>query len=67
MPAKFIARLAQALRVDSNELPAYENLEAKLQTMSSDEAKRMLPRFSRRKRAFISTPLPDDVGETWQS
>ncbi|GAB5562844.1 MAG: hypothetical protein SynsKO_44910 [Synoicihabitans sp.] len=66
MPAKFIARLAQALDVDSNELPAYENLAAKLQTMSSEEAKRMLPRFSRRKRAFISTPLPDDMSETWQ-
>ncbi len=34
--------------------------------MGSDESKRLLPRFSRRKRAFISTPLPDDASETWQ-
>lgn len=67
MPAKFIARLAKALKVKSNELPAYENLAAKLQMVDSEETKRMLPRFSRRKRAFISTPLPEDVGETFQS
>jgi uncharacterized protein (DUF2126 family) len=67
MPAKFIARLAQALKVDSTELPAYENLEAKLQSVDSEATKRLLPRFSRRKRAFISNPLPEDISETWQS
>lgn len=67
MPAKFIARLAQALDLESHELPAFENLAAKLQSIDSESTKRLLPRFSRRERAFISNPLPQDRDETWQS
>ena len=66
MPAKFISRLANTLGLKSTELPAYESLAAKLQTIDSDETKRLLPRFSRRERAFISTPLPEDADKTWQ-
>ena len=67
LPRKFIEALAKALKLKATPLPAFEDLEAKLHTVGSDETKRLLPRFSRRQRAFISTPLPDDVGETWQA
>lgn len=67
MPRQFIAKLAEALNISATMEPAYENLAAKLQSIGSEETKRLLPRFSRRKRAFISTPLPEDVSKTWQS
>ena len=67
MPKKFIIELANALHLADTTLPAYEDLEARLRSVGSDEAIHLLPRFSRSKRAFISRPLPDDVSQTWQS
>lgn len=66
-PEKFIRALASALRLKATPLPAYEDLEAKLHAVGSAEAKRLLPRFSRRQRAFISHPLPAEGDETWQA
>ena len=66
-PEKFINALAKALKLKATPLPAFEDLEAKLHAVDSEETKRLLPRFSRRKRAFISNPLPQDVGETLQA
>lgn len=66
MPKRFIAELARHLGLDDTSSPAYENLEAKLRFIGSDEATQLLPRFSRSKRAFESKPLPDDIDEKWQ-
>jgi len=67
MPKQFIAALAKSLGLDDTSLPAYEDLEAKLRFISSDETTHLLPRFSRSKRAFVSRPLPDDINEKWQA
>jgi uncharacterized protein (DUF2126 family) len=67
MPKQFIAELAASLGLKDTSLPAYEDLDAKLRSIGSDETTNLLPRFSRSKRAFISRPLPDDIGEKWQS
>ena len=67
MPKQFIAELAASLGLADTSLPAYEDLEAKLKSIDSDETTNLLPRFSRSKRAFISRPLPDDIGEKWQA
>ncbi|WP_371193287.1 transglutaminase family protein [Glaciecola sp. SC05] len=67
MPKQFIAELAHSLGLHDTSLPAYEDLEAKLKSIGSDETTHLLPRFSRKKRAFISRPLPDDIDEKWQS
>lgn len=67
MPKKFIAELATSLGLSNTTLPAFEDLEAELKSIDSDETTNLLPRFSRSKRTFISRPLPDDIGEKWQS
>ncbi|MDP5132929.1 MAG: transglutaminase family protein, partial [Paraglaciecola sp.] len=67
MPKQFIADLAAELGLADTSLPAYEDLEAKLKSIGSDETTHLLPRFSRSKRAFISRPLPDDLDQKWQS
>lgn len=67
MPKRFIAELASYLGLEDASSPAYENLEAKLRFLGSDEATQLLPRFSRSKRAFESKPLPDDIDEKWQA
>lgn len=67
MPKQFIVALAASLGLEDTSLPAYEDLEAKLKSIGSDQTTHLLPRFSRTKRAFISRPLPDDIGEKWQS
>ncbi len=67
MPRKFIIELATSLGLSNTTLPAYEDLEAKLKSIGSEETTSLLPRFSRSKRAFISRPLPEDIGEKWQS
>lgn len=66
-PKQFIAELAASLGLEDTSLPAFEDLEAKLKSIGSDETSQLLPRFSRSKRAFISRPLPDDINEKWQS
>ena len=66
MPKRFIAELASYLGLADASSPVYEDLEAKLKFVGSDETLQLLPRFSRSQRAFISRPLPDDIGEKWQ-
>ena len=66
-PKQFIAELAASLGLADTSLPAFEDLEAKLKSIGSEDTAKLLPRFSRKDRAFISRPLPDDVGEKWQS
>ncbi len=67
MPKRFIGELAASLDLPDTSLPAYEDLEAKLKSIGSKDTAKLLPRFSRSDRAFISQPLPDDIGEKWQS
>jgi len=67
MSKKFIGELAASLGLSNTALPAFEDLEAKLKSIDSDETTNLLPRFSRSKRAFVSRPLPDDIDEKWQS
>lgn len=67
MPRRFIVELAASLGLADTSLPAYEDLEAKLKSVGSDETTHLLPRFSRSQRAFVSRPLPDDIGEKWQA
>ncbi len=67
MPKQFIAELAASLGLADTSLPAFEDLEAKLKSIGSEDTTELLPRFSRSDRAFISRPLPDDIGEKWQS
>ncbi len=67
MPQRFIVDLAASLGLADTSLPAYEDLEAKLKSIGSDETMHLLPRFSRSKRAFVSRPLPDDIDKIWQS
>lgn len=67
MPKQFIAALAESLGLEDTSLPAFEDLEAKLKSIGTEDTTKLLPRFSRSDRAFISRPLPDDIGEKWQS
>ena len=67
MPKRFIAELAASLGLADTSLPAYEDLEARLRLIDSDETTHLLPRFSRSERAFVSRPLPDNIDKTWQS
>lgn len=67
MPKQFIAALAKSLGLADTSLPAFEDLEAKLKSIGTEDTSKLLPRFSRSDRAFISRPLPDDIDEKWQS
>ena len=67
MPEAFIRQLANSLGLADTALPAYEDFEVRLKATDSDEATRLLPRFSRSKRAFVSRPLTEEACRTWQS
>lgn len=67
MPKKFIRQLAKALGLRNTSLPAYEDFEARLKSADSDATTRLLPRFSRRKGAFVSRPLTKVASKKWQS
>jgi uncharacterized protein (DUF2126 family) len=67
MPRKFIAELAKTFGLPDMALPAYEDLAARLRAEGSDSAIHLLPRFNRARRAFVSRPLPADIGRAWQS
>jgi uncharacterized protein (DUF2126 family) len=67
MPEAFIRQLASSLGLADTVLPAYEDFEARLKATDSDEAARLLPRFSRSQRAFVSRPLTEAARQTWQA
>lgn len=67
MPCEFIGELAATLGLANTALPAYEDLEARLRAADTDEARRLLPRFSRSERAFVSRPLAEAARDTWQA
>lgn len=67
MPEAFIRKLAQSLGLPDTVLPAYEDFEVRLKAADSEEATRLLPRFSRSERAFVSRPLTEAARQKWQS
>jgi len=67
MPEAFIRELAKCLGLPDTALPAYEDFAARLKSADSDEATRLLPRFSRSQHAFVSRPLTEAARQTWQS
>ncbi len=66
-PKKFLKQLAKALGLRNTAVPAYEDFEARLKSAGSAEAKRLLPRFSRNDRAFVSRPLSRSASKTWEA
>lgn len=62
---QFIRQLARTLGLRNTAIPAYEDFEARLKSIGSDAATRLLPRFSRHTRAFVSRPLTKGARKAW--
>ena len=63
---RFVKRLAKSLGLADTTLAAYEDFESRLRATGSEEALRLLPRFSRRKRVFSSRALPQASRKAWE-
>ena len=63
----FLIALANALGLQNNILPVYENLIEGLRFSNPEIAKQILPRFSRETTGFTAAPLPPSQRDLWDA